>query len=809
MFSLDLTLNDFVCPIAICQSEADLENILQIFERTNFDTLAIPIKKNNWGIVKPQKLVALLAKSRQWHTVSMGGYPKNLTDRENFTATKQNLNCLIEPVTVYQADTLVVNFLHQLKDNSLDFSQEVYLIADRTGQLKGKLDLSRLLKYIGTKYNQSKVNLSLPGLQNPLINLIDAIALPFKIETSTGKDIYFNQCWQESFPSNKDKLTNQPKTNVSIANWWIEQQLAQAQPDRLTENNSSVSRINNHRQNCCLGDQYHWENRPNILFSEIVADNLSQGSQPQANPLQQAAVSYSTSNTDFNSPVSSDDVRLSAKKWHYLKVPINLSLPQSHQSTTSTYWLVLAIDSSMAKFQERETTDCSSIASLAIVEKLLATIVHELKSPLTGIVGLSSLLKAQKLGSLNQRQIHYTQLIHHSGQKLVSVINDLLELTSLTTRKIDLKSEPIKLESWIAQLYQQVLTKLKLIVNPQGSQTQFEHFLAPNDDVGSQKALHKRPADFRLAQVSRLPLQREHLTEELGQPIVTPRLQLHIEPKLTTAIGDRARLSAIVSHLMLEVIQFSNFAQSQEVHVKIKNVDQNLAIVISNSAVEIPSIPLSESEPDFIDSNIQLDIIIAKYLATIIGAEIETTYLKNNCQFTLLLPDANLQLDNLKSKPEPSSPIERNNLPQNLTILCLYPEPELVDLKLRDPNHVNFNLKNWVEQDWSNSQKDDYRHRIIEADGLEQAHTLARIWQLDALVLDGYQITNCEQYLRSLQQSVYLSALPLIVLDTKTTEAANQIEGLNVYPCLLPAECRSIEDLVQVVQIATNRNFNR
>ena len=774
MFSLDLTLNSFVSPIAICQSETDIGNIFHIFKRTNCDTLAIPSGINNWGIVRPQKLLAFLAKSRQWHAVEMGGYPKNLTDKENRTATIQDFNCLIEPATVYQADTLVVDFLHHL-DDSLHFTQDVYLIADRSGQLKGKLDLSGLLRYIGTKFNQSKVDLSSLRLQDPLINLIDAIALPFKIETSTGKDIYFNQCWQELIPSSNNKYANQPQSNVSIANWWIEQQLAQSQSD-----SSSNLRTNHPRQDCCLGDRYYLENRPNILSLEMVFDNLNHKSETQTNPLE-VAVSCPINNTNLNSPVSFEDIQLEEKKWHYLRVPITPSQLQS-QSTTTAYWLVLAIDRKhclpylaadselsspdlprqgtsnlLMQFQERETTDCSLSDSLAILEILLPTIAHELKSPLTGIVGLSSLLKAQKLGSLNQRQIRYTQLIHNSGQRLMSVVNGLLELTSLTTGKIELKLELINLESWCAQLYQEVSTKLKLII-----------------------------------------------TEELEQPIPICRLQLNIEPKLKTAIADRARLSAIVSHLMWSVIQFSSSRQSQEVHVKIKRVDRHLAIVISNSAVEIPSILPSESKPDFIDSNIQL--IIAKYLAIIIDAKIETAYLKDSCQFTLLLTNANPQSVS-KLELKESLPISRDRRQPNLTILCLYPEPELVAPKLRDSSHVNFNLKHWVEQDWSNSHEDDCRHRIIEADGLEQAHTLARIWKLDAVVLDGYQIINCQQYLRSLQQSKYLSALPLIVLDTKTTEAANQIEELNVYPCLLPAEGRSIKDLIQVVQIATNRNF--
>ena len=110
---------------------------------------------------------------------------------------------------------------------------------------------------------------------------------------------------------------------------------------------------------------------------------------------------------------------------------------------------------------------------------------------------------------------------------------------------------------------------------------------------------------------------------------------------------------------------------------------------------------------------------------------------------------------------------------------------------------LEFNFKHWAEQEWFN------KHRIIEADGLLQAHTLARIWELDVIVLEGHKIADPKEYLRSLQNSEYLSSLPIVTLDTKTTEAANQIAGLNVYPCLLPAKCRSFKDLMQVIQIAT------
>ena len=61
------------------------------------------------------------------------------------------------------------------------------------------------------------------------------------------------------------------------------------------------------------------------------------------------------------------------------------------------------------------------------------------------------------------------------------------------------------------------------------------------------------------------------------------------------------------------------------------------------------------------------------------------------------------------------------------------------------------------------------------------------------------------KYLRSLLESEYLAVIPLITLDTRTTEAANKIEGLNVYPCLLPAQDCRVQDLMQVIEIATGK----
>ena len=93
-------------------------------------------------------------------------------------------------------------------------------------------------------------------------------------------------------------------------------------------------------------------------------------------------------------------------------------------------------------------------------------------------------------------------------------------------------------------------------------------------------------------------------------------------------------------------------------------------------------------------------------------------------------------------------------------------------------------------------------HRILEASTLEQGELLARVWQIDVIVIEGTALADPSDYLRSLSHSSILSTLPLVTLDTKTTEAANQIPGLSVFPGLVSENQQQLDNLLQVIQIA-------
>ncbi|MBD0264044.1 MAG: GAF domain-containing protein, partial [Tolypothrix sp. Co-bin9] len=74
-------------------------------------------------------------------------------------------------------------------------------------------------------------------------------------------------------------------------------------------------------------------------------------------------------------------------------------------------------------------------AASRLKSEFLATISHELLTPLTYVIGMSSTLLRWPLGELSQRQRDYLQTIHDSGEHLLEMINDILDLSQIEAGK--------------------------------------------------------------------------------------------------------------------------------------------------------------------------------------------------------------------------------------------------------------------------------------------------------------------------------------------------------------------------------------
>ncbi len=80
--------------------------------------------------------------------------------------------------------------------------------------------------------------------------------------------------------------------------------------------------------------------------------------------------------------------------------------------------------------------------------KFLANMSHELRTPLNAIIGFSSVLMMETFGEFSShKQREYVQDIHQSGEHLLEMINDILDMSGLEAGKLNLEEDEISLSA--------------------------------------------------------------------------------------------------------------------------------------------------------------------------------------------------------------------------------------------------------------------------------------------------------------------------------------------------------------------------
>ncbi len=104
-------------------------------------------------------------------------------------------------------------------------------------------------------------------------------------------------------------------------------------------------------------------------------------------------------------------------------------------------------DIAARKAQEDQILKARDLAESANKAKtqFLANMSHELRTPLNAIIGFSEILNRELYGRIGEeRYREYAHLIHDSGQHLLSVVNEILDMSKIEAGKFDIVAESFK-----------------------------------------------------------------------------------------------------------------------------------------------------------------------------------------------------------------------------------------------------------------------------------------------------------------------------------------------------------------------------
>lgn len=925
-------LKDFIEPAPVCAASTSLAAALKLYEATECDSLVIvdsqhnPISLVRFRSLMPYALQATRAAASTSVSTTTGRSPASLLPSSSMlysidlqTLQQQSLEdgkALFEPVIILHPHWSLSQFCQSFHSTTWKH----WVLVDSSGQYLGLLNPLRLWQYMAhhpmpgsTQPYAAQERVAQPveaSEWHTLLHLLEKLPLPLMIQTSHGEILYRNTVWREQVGQGTGDFyhTSSLASPGSAAQGWF--WLHQSSGDRSVtalpgasassggegEASAGPSVENDGASgmfNCTEGDESNVSICHNHALGE--QERIWQFTRLPLNAIQPPHKPLNSVSSELNSLL---------ERYPFWNIPSSLHHASRSDNTVSSpdgatcLWLVLAQDITDQQHVARELSakNADLIQLNRLKDEFLACISHELKTPLTAVLGLSSLLKDQQLGPLNDRQVRYAQLIYQGGRHLVLIVNDILDLTRIETGQMELTLEQVSVEKVCLRAHMQALQAYAI---EDGSEAE-EPYPGRETDVPFTLTIHPTVQTL-MADESRLrqmlsnlisnalkftepggqcgltvdcwdgwiaftvwdtgigiPADKQHLIfqkfQQLENPltrrfegtglglVLTQRLaRLHGgDVTFTSTEGrgsqftlllpavpacphglDRDALrpgpSSTRNRLVLVVEAVPRFLE--ELTTQLTELGYWVAIARSGTeALE----KIRRLQPGAVLLNPLLPMLSGWDVLTLLKIDDETRHIP--VIVTSTWADRAQAYSN-RANGFLSIPIEREALKQSLeqviAPVVVEPPPATERLKLTIL-HLYTELVDGAAESVGTTLKEQAianlnvllhpRHcRIVQVDDLEQAELLARVWKPDVILLDGH-FPDPLHYLQQLVQYPVLAALPLVTLTPEITQAANQIPGLDVFPCLEPLPNLDDEDIAklkasalwQVIQVAAS-----
>lgn len=172
-------------------------------------------------------------------------------------------------------------------------------------------------------------------------------------------------------------------------------------------------------------------------------------------------ISSNTQEFDQLYQIWEDVIQGNSRTLEWLACPIDLDyeIPVQVSLNRCNWYGEIVIVAVVRDFSERKRYENELIRARKKAEEsdnlksaFLANLSHEIRTPMNAIVGFSSLLKDEGLSA--EKRDNYIDIIQNSSSHLLSIINDIIEISKIDTNQVVPNFRPVKINPLLGEIFQ-------------------------------------------------------------------------------------------------------------------------------------------------------------------------------------------------------------------------------------------------------------------------------------------------------------------------------------------------------------------